>query len=103
MKPLSRISCSALLIAAVHTQLADAATVSRWAPENISSAQFESHPAFDPRTGDLYFVRSAPDFSGWRIYVAPFARDTRGPKSGELYLWRAGKPENWPPACAKPR
>jgi hypothetical protein len=47
-----------------------AQTVARWTPDVISSAQFESHPAFDPRTGDLYFVRSAPDFSGWRIFFA---------------------------------
>jgi hypothetical protein len=41
-----------------------------WAPPHISSDRFESHPAFDPLTGDLYFVRSAPDFSGWRIYLS---------------------------------
>ncbi|HET9862897.1 MAG TPA: hypothetical protein VFP37_05605 [Steroidobacteraceae bacterium] len=44
--------------------------VATWAPAPISSDRFESHPAFDPLTGDLYFVRSAPDFSGWRIYVS---------------------------------
>jgi hypothetical protein len=31
---------------------------------------FESHPAFDPLTGDLYFVRSSPAFVGWRILVS---------------------------------
>lgn len=41
-----------------------------WAPANISSAKFESHAAFDPRTGDLWFVRSNPDFSGWRLFVS---------------------------------
>ena len=41
--------------------------VDAWAPIGISSPQFESHPAFDPRNGDFYFVRSAPDFRGWRI------------------------------------
>ena len=46
------------------------AAVRPWRPAGIASAQFESHPAFDPRTGDLYFVRSTPDFSGWRIYVS---------------------------------
>jgi hypothetical protein len=30
-----------------------------------------------------------------------FARDTHEPLSGELFLWRAGKPENWPSACSK--
>jgi hypothetical protein len=38
-----------------------------WKPAGISSPQFESHPAFDPWTGDLYFVRSSPAFEGWRI------------------------------------
>jgi Tol biopolymer transport system component len=57
--------------AGVVAHAAQAATATRWTPEAISSGQFESHPAFDPRNGDLYFVRSAPDFSGWRIFVAP--------------------------------
>jgi WD40-like Beta Propeller Repeat len=41
-----------------------------WSAPPISSDQFESHPAFDPRTGDLWFVRSTPEFSGWRIKVS---------------------------------
>ena len=41
-----------------------------WKPKGISSPQFESHAAFDPRTGDLYFVRSSPAFEGWRILVS---------------------------------
>jgi hypothetical protein len=44
--------------------------VEPWQPKGISSAQFESHPAFDPLNGDFYFVRSAPDFTGWRILVS---------------------------------
>jgi hypothetical protein len=44
-----------------------ASTVLAWSPEGISSSQFESHAAFDPMTGDLYFVRSSPEFKGWRI------------------------------------
>jgi hypothetical protein len=47
-----------------------APAVEAWQPTGISSAQFESHPAFDPVSGDLYFVRSAPDFTGWRILVS---------------------------------
>lgn len=31
---------------------------------------FESHAAFDPLTGDLYFVRSNIHFQGWRILVS---------------------------------
>src|SRR5687768_7703997 len=45
------------------------AEVRPWRPVGISSLQFESHAAFDPRTGDLYFVRSSPAFEGWRILV----------------------------------
>jgi hypothetical protein len=28
-----------------------------------------------------------------------FARDTKGPRSGEFYVWRPGGTEAWPPAC----
>ena len=49
---------------------ADDGEVTPWKPAGISSPQFESHPAFDPRTGDLYFVRSSPQFTGWRIFVS---------------------------------
>ena len=38
-----------------------------WRGAGISTDQFESHPAFDPKTGDIYFVRSRRDFTGWRI------------------------------------
>jgi hypothetical protein len=41
-----------------------------WSAPPISSDQFESHPAFDPRTGDLWFVRSTPQFRGWRLKVS---------------------------------
>jgi len=44
--------------------------VEHWAPPGVASALFESHPAFDPRTGDLYFVRSAKDFSGWHLLMS---------------------------------
>jgi len=43
------------------------AEVTPWMPPGISSPLFESHAAFDPRTGDLYFVRSSPAFEGWHI------------------------------------
>jgi hypothetical protein len=39
-------------------------------PAGISSPEFESHAAFDARTGELYFVRSSPAFEGWRIFVS---------------------------------
>ena len=53
-----------VLAAAVGTD------VRPWKPAGISSPKFESHAAFDPRTGDLYFVRSSPQFTGWRILVS---------------------------------
>jgi hypothetical protein len=28
-----------------------------------------------------------------------FARDTKGPRSGEFFLWQPAGPEAWPPAC----
>lgn len=49
---------------------AGAPVVVPWSPARISSPQFESHAAFDPLTGDLYFVRGNPEFSGWRILVS---------------------------------
>jgi len=46
------------------------ADVAPWKPVGIASPLFESHPAFDPRTGDFYFVRSSKSFQGWRILVS---------------------------------
>jgi hypothetical protein len=48
----------------------DASRVAPWQAAGISSPGFESHPAFDPRNGDLYFVRSTPQFTGWRLYTS---------------------------------
>jgi len=41
-----------------------------WARAPIASADFESHPAFDRAGGRLYFVRSSPEFRGWKILEA---------------------------------
>lgn len=62
---------SAIVLAATPSR---AETVERWSPANISSPQFESHAAFDPERGDLYFVRSAPDFTGWHLMVSHCTR-----------------------------
>jgi len=59
------IAAAVLLTGPVMT-----APVEHWKPAGVASPQFESHAAFDPRNGDLYFVRSAPDFTGWRILVS---------------------------------
>jgi hypothetical protein len=57
------------LVVGSWAALADSSVVA-WKPAGISSPQFESHAAFDPRTGDFYFVRSSPAFQGWRILVS---------------------------------
>ncbi|WP_162140524.1 TolB family protein [Sphingomonas sp. PR090111-T3T-6A] len=44
--------------------------VSRWAQPALSSSAWESHPARDPRTGDIWFVRSDRNFAGWRLWVS---------------------------------
>jgi hypothetical protein len=59
-----------LVALAACASAALAAPVTPWKPAGVSSSQFESHAAFDPRNGDLYFVRSSPEFSGWRILVS---------------------------------
>jgi hypothetical protein len=72
-------AAAALLLAACARHGgAPALDVARWAPAAITSDQFESHPAFDPRTGDLYFVRSSPEFRGWRILVSRCGADGWG-------------------------
>ena len=45
-----------------------------WSAPPVSTDQFESHPAFDPWTGDLWFVRSSPQFRGWRLKVSRCTR-----------------------------
>jgi Tol biopolymer transport system component len=59
-----------LLALSLATVAAGKGKVTPWKPAGISSPQFESHPAFDPRTGEFYFVRSTPSFEGWRIFVS---------------------------------
>ena len=81
-RPRSRGS-PALTAVAIGTAVV-AAPVTIWKPTGISSPQFESHAAFDPRTGDFYFVRSSPDFSGWRILVSRCGGNGKG--------WSAPKP-----------
>ena len=49
---------------------APGAPLKLWSAPPISSDQFESHPAFDPWTGDLWFVRSSPEFRGWRMKLS---------------------------------
>jgi len=62
------IAASAIACAPLDSVPHTAPTPILIAPDGISSDQFESHPAFDPLTGDLLFVRSSPQFQGWRIW-----------------------------------
>jgi hypothetical protein len=61
---------SLICIATVLASAQAAAAVTPWTPQIASSDRFESHAAFDPRTGDFYFVRGAPDFSAWKLFVS---------------------------------
>jgi len=63
-RTLAFFSLALLAVAAAMAQ------VTEWKPKGISSPMYESHAAFDPLTGDFYFVRSNPDFHGWRILVS---------------------------------
>ena len=36
----------------------------------ISTADYDTHPAFSPTGDTLFFVKCAPDFSTWTIYVS---------------------------------
>jgi len=42
----------------------------------VSTGQFESHPCFTPDGLTLYFVRSTPQFSDWKIWESHFADGT---------------------------
>lgn len=74
-----------LVLVASHALIAgssESRRVEPWKPAPISSPLFESHAAFDPLTGDFYFVRSSPEFSGWRILVShPTAQGWSEPES----------------------
>jgi hypothetical protein len=69
-----------LILAAVLDMLVqpNAPPAERWAPAPVSSPMFESHPAFDPLTGDLWLVRSDKSFRGWRIFTSRCVDGRRG-------------------------
>lgn len=68
--PAVLLAFAALVAVAAMAADRPALRVVPWAPAGISSPQYESHAAFDPRNGDLYFVRSSPSFEGWRIFTS---------------------------------
>lgn len=63
-----------LLLSLLAVAAAPAPAPRLWSVPPVSTDQFESHPAFDPRTGDLWFVRSSPQFRGWRLKVSRCTR-----------------------------
>ncbi len=66
----SKLPAIAAMLVAWGVTSALGVEVGPWKPAGISSPLFESHAAFDPKTGDLYFVRSSRAFEGWRILVS---------------------------------
>jgi hypothetical protein len=121
-----RLSLASAVLAAWPLLAAPASDVLPWRPAGVASSEFESHAAFDPQHGDLYFVRSSPAFEGWRLLVTrctaqgwsvptppPFAAEgleadpyftrdggslyfistrlTRSAKSVDLDLWRVDR------------
>jgi len=61
---------SLLALAAGLLVAAAPVTVRHWDAPALSSDQWESHAAIDPLTGDIWFVRSSPKFSGWHLMIA---------------------------------
>ena len=75
----ARAGAAAGLLGVAWVGAHPAADVQSWKPAPISSPKFESHGAFDPLTGDFYFVRSSPAFEGWRILVSRCGEDGWSP------------------------
>lgn len=66
---------SLLVLGSIMAAAEAAPTVAHWNLPGISSPMWESHPALDPLTGDLWFVRSDKNFSGWQIRVSHCEKD----------------------------
>lgn len=60
------LACAASALTAATPPL----TVHHWDVPALASDQWESHSAIDPLTGDIWFVRSNPQFSGWHLMIA---------------------------------
>jgi hypothetical protein len=80
-----KISTLSFVIAAAISATPAHSAVDRWTPPAVSTDRFESHVAIDPRTKDLYFVRSAPDFTGWKLFVSTCGK----------HGWEAPKPPSF--------
>jgi hypothetical protein len=76
-KAMAMRTLAAALAASTTTGAAPSYQVERWDVPGVSSAQWESHPAIDPRTGDLWFVRSDEHFAGWKLMISRRTSDGR--------------------------
>jgi len=85
------LSCIATVLVSAQTM----AAVTEWTPHIVSSDRFESHAAFDPRTGDFYFVRSAPDFSGWKLFVSKCGKNGWEPASPPAFAGDGLEADPW--------
>ena len=74
MATLDRVAIASAALLLIGAAPQDDLSVRHWDESAISSDQWESHPAIDPRTGDLWFVRSDPRFSGWHLMIARCTR-----------------------------
>lgn len=72
-----------------------ASQVVPWTPAGISSTQFESHPAFDPLSRDFYFVRSSPQFQGWRILVSTCTAQGWSPPQSPAFAGDGVEADPW--------
>jgi len=43
-----------------------------FAPAIISTGDYESHPTFTPDSREMYFLKMAPNFSRWSIFVSRY-------------------------------
>jgi Tol biopolymer transport system component len=77
-------------IALAPLAAAAAPSVARWDLPGIAGPMWESHPAIDPSTGDLWFVRSDRNFEGWRILTSRCGTDGRWSEPKATPFARAG-------------
>ena len=77
---LSRMAVAAALsLAFAGVQASKPLATTHWPTPTISTPQWESHPAIDPLTGDVWFVRSDPHFTGWRLWLSRCTAGTLQP------------------------
>src|SRR5690349_12053827 len=43
-----------------------------FAPGVVSTGDYESHPTFTPDGHEIYFLKMAPNFSRWSIFVSRY-------------------------------